>query len=165
MHAAARLLLLLGGPAALMLAGCSSSSTPEAANSVYTPPMATVTPITPTNNGSGTSTAPGAMRLSQQELKGVLSGQTATGVARNGQTYYAYFQPNGEVRFEEGAFRDTGSWWVSDNDQLCSRLPKLDNGATQCYSVYRNGTLLTYNLPDGQTQGSFTTLSGNPRQL
>ena len=88
MPAFARLSLVLGVPALLALAGCGNDATTSADNSVYTPPMATVTPIAPTTiapttippttipptiSGSGTSTSPGAMRLDTRELKAALA--------------------------------------------------------------------------------------------
>jgi glucose/arabinose dehydrogenase len=112
------------------------------------------------------SIVPGAglpARLSGGEILSLMSDNTASGVATNGQLYYVYFLRDGRIRFREGEFRDTGSWRVV-NDQLCSTMTKTNPGIEQCYTLNRDGTNVSYER-GGARIGSFTVLSGDPQNL
>jgi hypothetical protein len=114
------------------------------------------------------SIAPGAAlpaRLSNNEIATLLAGNTAAGIASNGQPYYLYFSRDGRIRFREADFTDAGSWRVSNDGMLCTSMTKTNVGAEQCYALYREGTNVSFNRPDGAKVGSFTVLAGDPQNL
>jgi len=120
---------------------------------------------TPTQTAS---VAPGAAlpaRLSNGEIASLLAGNTASGVAGNGQPYYLYFMRDGRVRFREVDFNDSGSWRVTPDGLLCTSMTKTNVGVEQCYSLYRDGTNVSFARPDGAKVGSFTVLAGDPQNL
>jgi len=146
---------LLALPTLVLLAACSGHTERSAAANP------TVTPAPPAY--SGASTAAGA-RMTASEVQSVLAGHTVTGVAESGQPYYAYLGPNGQVRFVEGATRDSGTWRVLPDGRLCSQLNKINAGSETCYIIHRTASGMVYDRPDGTT-GSFTVMPGNPQNL
>jgi len=152
--------LFLALPALVLLAGCEQDS--------MTQPTSAAAPVgssAPPAGISGTTVAPGPTRMTSAEIKSTLANNTATGVARNGQTYYAYFGPTGQVRFQQDDIRDTGTWRILPDGLFCSQMTRINDGAEQCYTLYRNGQVMTFDRPDGTPIGSFTALAGNPRDL
>jgi hypothetical protein len=160
----------------LALAACSSDSprTAQQGSSYATPVSPTVTPIQPPSSSAqatapgaiaGTSTPGGPTKMTPTEIQSMLANNTATGVSRSGSAYYAWFSPSGQVRFVEGEVRDTGTWRILPDGQLCTQMARLNAGQDQCYSIYREGQVLTYDRPDGTTIGTFSVLSGNPQNL
>ena len=119
----------------------------------------------PTQTASVRPVAGLPARLSNGEVAALLAGNTASGVASNGQTYYLYFMQDGRVRFREGDFNDAGSWRVSGDGLLCTSMTKTNVGVQQCYSLYRDGTNVAFTRPDGAKVGSFTVLAGDPQNL
>ena len=99
------------------------------------------------------------------DVQSILANNTVTGIARNGQTYFAWFGPTGQLRFAQGTIRDTGTWRTLPDGQLCSQMRRVDADAEECYTLYHNGSVMTFNRPDGSMAGSFTVLSGNPQDL
>jgi hypothetical protein len=153
-------------PLLALLAGCSSdnSSATPAGTTTSTVAPATM-PITPAP-GSGT-TAAGSQpeRLGTADVQATMVNNTVTGIAANGQTYFAWFGPTGQIRFAEGTIRDTGTWRTLPDGQFCSKMSRLHNGIEECYTLYRNGNVLTFDRPDGTPVGSFSVLPGNPQDL
>lgn len=139
------------------------------------PPGSSVVTTTTTAGAPGTVTyaptqtagiVPGALpaRLSSSEILPLIDGNTATGVASNGQTYYVHFLRDGRLRFRENDYVDSGSWRVTNDNRLCSTLTKINAGVEECYSLYREGNNVAFEH-NGTRAGTFTVLSGNPRNL
>lgn len=164
--------ILLALPALVVLAGCSSAperASPAASASTAAPPVqtpgATVTPnMPPATSGSSTMTA-APIRMTPTDIRSTLVNNTATGLSSDGQTYFAWFGPTGQVRFVQGNFRDTGTWRILPDGSLCSQMRQIADNAEQCYSVYRNGNVMSYGRPGGSELGSFSVLPGNPQNL
>jgi hypothetical protein len=112
---------------------------------------------------SGATIAP--PRLNSQETLALLSGNTVAGVAGNGQPYHAFYRRDGVLVFREGDYRDRGGWHVAADGSVCSSLTKINVGVEQCYALYRNGTNVDFNRPDGTRVGTFTVEAGNPQNL
>jgi hypothetical protein len=115
-------------------------------------------------SGSSTMPMPGA-RMTANEIANTLTSNTVVGYANDGTPYYAYFLPNGEQRFRIGSTPDTGTWRVLGSGELCSRLVRINNGAEQCYWLYRNGDSVLFENVAGAQQGSFRVLPGDPQRL
>jgi hypothetical protein len=128
------------------------------------PAPGTVTTYVPQQSASATSVATLPPRLSSGEIASLLAGNTANGVASNGQPYYVHFTRDGRLRFREGDFNDSGSWRVTSDNRLCSTMARTNVGVEQCYSLYREGTNVSFER-DGRRVGSFTVLSGDPMNL
>jgi hypothetical protein len=157
---ASRKAFLFALSAFVLLAGCAPDSTTTPATT--TAPAASSAPPAAI---SGTTVAPGRTRMTAVEIQSTLANNTATGTARNGQTYYAYFGPTGQVRFQQDNISDTGTWQILPDGQFCSRMARINDGIEQCYTLYRNGQVMTFDRPDGTPIGSFTALAGNPHDL
>jgi len=104
-------------------------------------------------------------RLTAGELRDVITGNTMSGVARNGRQFYSWFNPDGRLSFRQDEFRDKGEWSISSDGQLCSRLTKTNAGVADCYAFYRNGTYFNVARPDGTTISTIAILPGDPRNL
>jgi hypothetical protein len=161
-----------------LLAGCTGASrsdtippstapavAPPSAGPIATPPVA-ANPVVP---GSGTTVTPGVpgTRIDQNETTSLIAGNTTTGIAANGQPYYAWFGPSGQVRFRQGDFVDTGSWRVGPDGRFCTTMTKTNGGAEECYYLYRtnSATAVRFDRVDGTTLGTFSVLPGNPQAL
>lgn len=153
---------LLAAAAALLLAGCQSPSSESGTAAVQ--PSSTVTPIPGATSGSSAAVS-GARRIPSNELRSAFTDNTVSGVARNGQTFYSWFAPNGTLHFQQANFQDTGTWSVNSDGQLCTSLTRIANGAESCYDVYGSGNSLTFERTNGQPVGTFTFVPGNPENL
>ncbi len=116
-------------------------------------------------SGSTTAAETQPVRMNSVDVQSILVNNTATGVASNGQTYYAWFGPTGQVHYEQGTVRDTGTWRTLPDGRLCSQMSRHQADGEQCYSVYRNGNVMTFDQSDGNSMGSFSVLAGNPQDL
>jgi hypothetical protein len=118
----------------------------------------------PMQSASVTSVTTLPPRLSSGEIMTLLAGNTVNGIAGNGQPYYVRFASDGRLRMRQGDFNDSGSWHVTSDNRLCSSMTKTNVGMEQCYSLYRDGTNVSFER-DGTRIGSFTVLSGDPMNL
>jgi hypothetical protein len=133
-----------------------------------TAPVVTTAPATVVANGiaGGTTAVVVPARLSAAEAHALLAGNTASGVGANGVAYYTYFAPDNRTVFSQGAYHDTGTWGITTDGRLCSRLYHVNQGAEECYSLYRNvNNTIGFQRPDGNQIGSFTVLAGDPQNL
>lgn len=132
-------------------------------------PVVSPAPGTTTAPGVGTSAAPLAApgRIGANEMSSLLAGNTAAGIARDGQPYYAWFAPGGQLRFRQGGFTDVGTWRIGTDGLLCTAMTKVNGGLEECYAIYRTSTptSLRYDKLDGTTGGNFSMLPGNPQAL
>jgi hypothetical protein len=118
----------------------------------------------PTQTASVAAVTTLAPRLNSTEIMTLLAGNTASGIASNGQPYYVRFAPDGRLRFREADFNDSGSWRVTSDNRLCSTMTRTNVGIEQCYALYRDGPNVDFER-DGARMGSFTVLSGDPMNL
>ena len=160
-------MILIALPLLAPLAACTSDMSPATTPAGTT--TSTVGPITtppPPVASSGTTAAgSGPICLGLADIQTTLVNNTVTGVAANGQTYFAWFGSTGQIRFAEGSIRDTGTWRTLPDGQFCSRMARLHNNEEECYTLYRDSNFLTFDRPDGNPVGSFTILPGNPQDL
>lgn len=103
--------------------------------------------------------------LNAAEVSALLTGNTASGTASNGETYAMLFRNDSQLRFREGGFRDRGGWRVSSDGRLCASLKVVDVGMENCYTLSRNGSNVDLGGRDGAKVGSFTVLPGDPQHL
>jgi len=165
-------------PALALLAACSSTPHHEA-NAVVVPPPpppmpgALGTPGNPSAAAlSGTTVAPGAivepnapMRMSATDIATAFANNTAEGVTANGLPYAIYFGRNGQERFRQGSFDDSGTWQVLPDGRFCSSLVRISANSEECYIMYRTGDVISFQRPDGVTIGSVRVVPGNPQNL
>lgn len=135
---------------------------------IAAPPVA-ATPVIPPAPGAGTSATPLAtpVRLTPSETTSLVAGNTVTGIAADGQPYYAWFGPGGQLRFRQGTFVDTGTWRVGPDGRFCTSMTKTNGGAEECYYLYRTNTAtaVRFDRLNGTTAGTFSVLPGNPQAL
>lgn len=137
-----------------------------AANGVVMAPVVPQpTTVVVANGISGSSVPMPRTRLTAIEVQTLMTGNTAAGIAANGQPYYAFFRRNGGVEFRQATIVDSGSWRVLPDGRICSTLTNINSGTEQCYALYRNGTNVDYDRPDGNRMGTFTVEAGNPQNL
>ena len=186
MRVSSKLLLL---PALALLAACASHetrvATPAASSQPPAPsspaltgalgaPIAPMPPAAGANGGtqfSGTtSPAPVAMpgaptRMSANEITAALSNNTAEGVTTEGLPYDIYFSGDGQERFRQANFADSGTWRVLPDGRLCTSLARVNDDTQQCYVMYKKGQTITFDSPEGVTVGNVTIVPGNPKRL
>src|SRR5258708_4487854 len=74
-------------------------------------------------------------QLNGSEILTLLTNNTASGVAGNGQPYYLYFIQDGRARFREPNFADSGSWRVV-GDRLCTSMTQTNVGVAHSHTPY-----------------------------
>jgi hypothetical protein len=162
---------------ALGLAGCGSP--PRTLVSAPPPPPpppaisgAFVAPqeLASAPGSSGSSVAPAAapgaaIRLQASDTLALLANNTAVGLTDAGVPYLVYFANDGVARFREETLADSGTWRVLPDGTVCSRLPRVAQGAESCYALSRYGDVILYHRPDGLAMGSIRVISGNPQNL
>ena len=109
--------------------------------------------------------APTSAPLSSAQDQALVSGNTVSGTAENGQPYFAFFSPTGTIHFRQGSFEDNGTWHPSADGRLCTLYRQVGGGAEHCYAFYQIGPQVVFYEPSGQYGGAFTVLSGNPQDL
>lgn len=156
-----------------LLAACTSYSdtAPASSAAVVAPGTAAASPAPGTvmAPGAGTSAAPLAApgQIGANEISSLVAGNTAAGIARDGQPYYTWFGPGGQLRFRQGGFTDVGTWRIGADGLLCTAMTKVNGGLEECYAIYRSSTpnSLRFDRLDGTTGGNFSVLPGNPQAL
>lgn len=161
----------------IALAACTRSyDQPVAATQPPPPPMlngALGAPIAPETPLAGSTTPPAGpiampnapMRMSATDITSAFINNTAEGVTTNGVPYAAYFTADGRQRFKQGNFRDAGTWHVLPDGRFCSSLTQVSNGNQECYYMYRSGSAISFQRPDGVTVGNVTMVAGDPEGL
>lgn len=100
-------------------------------------------------------------RLSSSDIVATMAGNTASGTTADGQPYYAKFLRSGQLIYRQGSnYQDSGSWRVTTDGQLCSRLAATNSGIEQCYTLYRTSDGYVYERPDGYPVGRFVVTPG-----
>jgi len=136
------------------------------AGGIVTAPVASPpTAVVVANGVSGSSVGTPGSRLTAAEVRALMTGNTAAGVAANGQPYFAFFRRGGGVEFRQANLLDSGSWRILPDGRICSTLTRINSGAEECYSLYRNGTNVDFHRPDGNRIGTFTVEAGDPQNL
>jgi hypothetical protein len=118
-----------------------------------------------TSSTTTTTVVSSPARLNAAEISALLSDNTASGTASNGQNYAMLFRHDSQLKFREGQFRDRGGWRVASDGLLCATLKVVDVGMENCYTLSRNGTNIDLGGRDGAKVGSFTVLPGDPQNL
>jgi hypothetical protein len=153
------------------LAACAPSGEAPVAAAASSPVLvgALGAPIAPLSGGSTAPEPAGIpgdpLRMSATDIAAALANNTARGVTTNGQPYTMYFASDGQERFREGGFGDSGTWRVLPDGRFCSALSRVSNRHPECYLMYRSGSAIIFQRPDGVIVGSFTIVPGNPEDL
>ncbi len=154
-------------PAATVTTTSVTTTSPTVSGAPFAPP-GTVTYYSPAGYPPQVASTVQTVSVLPAQLNGseilmLLTNNTASGVAGNGQPYYLYFMQDGRARFREPNFADAGSWRVL-GDRLCTSMTKTNVGVEQCYTLYRDGSNVAFER-DGVRLGTFTVLAGDPRNL
>lgn len=104
----------------------------------------------------------GFKRLSGEELKAVLVGNTMTGRYKLLIKWAMHYQPNGTT---SGKFtflgRREGEWW-QEEDVWCAAWPMMNNGQPNKYIAFQNGDYLKWFKIDGEEMANDLVVPGNP---
>jgi hypothetical protein len=108
---------------------------------------------------TGSSVAPA--HLSGAEVRGLLSGNTASGMTSAGQPYIMRFSPSGSVTLgEAGSLVREGTWQVTPDGRLCSQFDTANTGFDDCYTLHHSGPGYVFEGSDGHPAGNFTVTPG-----
>lgn len=102
-------------------------------------------------------------RLSADELRRTLSGNTITGKGRANCTFFDYYTPDGSAASRCGDYSDTGKWEVSSDDKFCLTWSK--RSGKNCIELYSRGDQLLMKNPRlGDDLHPLTVLNGDARK-
>ncbi len=76
-----------------------------------------------------------------------------------------HFDLDGTMQGEtkNGNSSDVGTYWITNEDQLCLKWERWRSGKTFCLFVKREGSEFVYVKPDGTIARRFSKVPGNPR--
>jgi hypothetical protein len=119
----------------------------------------------PSSVGALPTSAPSSPPLTVTQDQALLAGNTITGMAENGQPYYAYFTTSGAIHLRMGSVDDSGTWRTATDGRVCTLYRRVGGGAEHCYAFYQLGQQIAFFEPSGNYGGAFTVLNGNPQNL
>jgi hypothetical protein len=87
--------------------------------------------------------------MSSAEIRESLVGKTGTGpISGSRITYSMYLAADGTAQARHPGFVDSGRWWLTADNQLCTQWQIYRGGREQCSAVYKEGT--SYRLANRQ---------------
>ena len=144
----------------------AQAPTPAINGAFLAPQGMVAAPVYSGSSSAAPAATPGtAIRLQASDTLALLANNTAVGLTDAGVPYLVYFANNGVAHFREENLVDSGTWRVLPDGTVCSRLPRVAQGAESCYSLSRYGDVILYHRPDGLAMGSIRVVSGNPQNL
>lgn len=104
--------------------------------------------------------------MSAQEVKQVLTDNTAQGSTSRGTPYWLYRRADGTQALEtDSGFSDEGEWSVKEDGTMCSEWEKIRDGEEHCTKIYRTGENRFYAIRTDGSKSVFKMLKGNPENL
>jgi hypothetical protein len=106
-------------------------------------------------------------RLTGEQMRQLVEGNTATGRYSSGETFSEYHHADGRV---SGYNRDRttpnrDACWTTTDDAICYYYGPIETRQTYCFTVERSGTLyVPRSVDSGDIIGAFTVQPGDPQK-
>ncbi len=105
-------------------------------------------------------TDPVGMRLSAPELQNMVVGSTGTGTRTGTMSMWSmYVSPDGRLFGKSATLRDTGTWRITPDGQLCMQWQVDFDAQPTCVTAYRMGNAIQ--LATSDARAVLTFLPGN----
>lgn len=106
-------------------------------------------------------------RLTGEQMRQLIEGNTATGRYSGGETFSEYHHADGRVSGynRDRAMPNRDACWTTTDDAICYYYGPLETRQTYCFTVERSGTLFVpRSVASGSIIGAFTIQPGDPQK-
>lgn len=106
-------------------------------------------------------------RLTGEQMRQLVEGNTATGRYSSGETFSEYHHPDGRVSGynRDRATPNRDACWTTTEDAICYYYGPLETRRTYCFTVERSGTVyVPRSVAGGSIIGAFTIRPGDPEK-
>ncbi|MGE7472466.1 hypothetical protein ACQKLX_23725 [Bosea sp. NPDC003192] len=106
-------------------------------------------------------------RLTGEQMRQLVEGNTATGRYSSGETFSEYHHPDGRVSGynRDRATPNRDACWTTTEDAICYYYGPIETRQTYCFTVERSGTLyVPRSAVSGNIIGAFTVQPGDPEK-
>jgi hypothetical protein len=123
--------------------------------------MVTTALLTMLGCGAALADPPGK-RMSADEIKAELIGNTSIGaMANGGSAFVGYTTPEGVQKVKLGAMQDSGSYQITADGRWCTKWQKISGGQELCRLVYKDSDTYYWIDLAGSIVASFKVKAGN----
>lgn len=106
-------------------------------------------------------------RLTGEQMRQLVQGNTATGRYSSGETFSEYHHPDGRVSGynRDRATPNRDACWTTTEDAICYYYGPIETRRTYCFTVERSGTVyVPRSVASGSIIGAFTLRPGDPEK-
>lgn len=106
-------------------------------------------------------------RLTGEQMRQLVEGNTATGRYSSGETFSEYHHPDGRVSGynRDRATPNRDACWTTTEDAICYYYGPIETRQTYCFTVERSGSLyVPRSVASGDIIGVFTVRPGDPEK-
>lgn len=106
-------------------------------------------------------------RLTGEQMRQLVEGNTATGRYSSGETFSEYHHPDGRVSGynRDRATPNRDACWTTTEDAICYYYGPIETRRTYCFTVERSGTVyVPRSVASGSIIGAFTIRPGDPEK-
>ncbi|HEV2513275.1 hypothetical protein [Bosea sp. (in: a-proteobacteria)] len=106
-------------------------------------------------------------RLTGEQMRQLVEGNTATGRYSSGETFSEYHHPDGRVSGynRDRATPNRDACWTTTEAAICYYYGPIETRQTYCFTVERSGTLyVPRSAVSGSIIGAFTVQPGDPEK-
>ena len=103
-------------------------------------------------------------RLTGEQMRQLVEGNTATGRYSSGETFSEYHHPDGRVSGynRDRATPNRDACWTTTEDAICYYYGPIETRRTYCFTVERSGTVyVPRSVASGSIIGAFTIRPGD----
>ena len=108
-----------------------------------------------------------AERLTGEQMRQLVEGNTATGRYNSGETFSEYHHEDGRVSGynRDRAMPNRDACWTTTEDAICYYYGPIETRQTYCFTVERSGTLyVPRSVASGAIIGAFAIQPGDPHK-
>jgi len=106
-------------------------------------------------------------RLTGEQMRQLVEGNTVTGRYSSGETFSEYHHPDGRVSGynRDRATPNRDACWTTTDDAICYYYGPIETRQTYCFTVERSGSLyVPRSVASGSIIGAFTVRPGDPEK-
>lgn len=106
-------------------------------------------------------------RLTGEQMRQLVQGNTATGRYSSGETFSEFHHPDGRVSGynRDRAMPNRDACWTTTEDAICYYYGPIETRRTYCFTVERSGLLyVPRSVASGEIIGAFTIRPGDPEK-
>ena len=102
-------------------------------------------------------------RLTGEQMRQLVEGNTATGRYSSGETFSEYHHPDGRASGHNRGVPNTDACWITTPDAVCYYYGPQEKRRTYCFTIETSGDLIVIrSRPSGRINGLARVEKGDP---